>query len=93
MFNSFNIISVSVFCYRPGELNQCIVAFIKMQSQGRQLASFEIQALLKDKLPSYSIPYCIVVNSIPLLLNGKVDKQGLLKLFENMEFQSKYLEN
>lgn len=69
-----------VLCYRPGEMNQTLLAFVTVS----QVASEnEVEALVKNKLPAYMVPQVVVLENIPLLVNGKVDRQMLLKNYEN----------
>lgn len=49
------------------------------------MASIEIENIIATKLPAYSIPRIIVLHTIPVLINGKTDKQSLLKIYENIE--------
>jgi acyl-CoA synthetase (AMP-forming)/AMP-acid ligase II len=42
----------------------------------------EIKYLLSKKLVSYMIPEIIILNSIPLLTNGKTDRQQLLEFYK-----------
>ncbi|XP_030763883.1 uncharacterized protein LOC115888328 [Sitophilus oryzae] len=69
-----------VLCYKPGEVNQALLAFVTTQSL---LSEHQIEIMLRDKLTSYMIPQVILVESIPLLVNGKIDRQSLLKMYEN----------
>ncbi|KAJ8964558.1 hypothetical protein NQ314_004860 [Rhamnusium bicolor] len=69
-----------VLCYKPGEINQSLLAFVTGHSL---LSEHQIETTLKDKLISYMIPQVILVENIPLLVNGKIDKQALLKNYEN----------
>ncbi|KAJ8964557.1 hypothetical protein NQ314_004859, partial [Rhamnusium bicolor] len=69
-----------VLCYKPGEINQALLAFVTGQSL---LSEHHIETILKDKLTSYMVPQVILIESIPLLVNGKIDRQALLKSYEN----------
>ncbi|KAJ8986012.1 hypothetical protein NQ317_013896 [Molorchus minor] len=69
-----------VLCYNPGEMNQALLAFVTTQSL---ISENQIEAILKDKLTSYMIPQVVLVENIPLLVNGKTDRQQLLKMYEN----------
>lgn len=73
-----------VLCYRAGEIDQALLAFVTVKaSVERQPTGMQIEAALAGKLADYMIPQVIVVESIPLLVNGKVDRQALLKTYEN----------
>lgn len=70
-----------VLCYRPGEIDQALLAFTT--TANHLISEYRIEAELREKLTSYMIPQVVLIESIPLLVNGKVDRQGLLKMFEN----------
>lgn len=74
-------------CYKPGELNQALLAFILTKSH---ISENQIEAILKTKLAPYMVPQVIIIESIPLLVNGKVDRQILLKSYENRHCYGKY---
>jgi acyl-CoA synthetase (AMP-forming)/AMP-acid ligase II len=69
-----------VLCYQPGEMNQALLAFVK---SGALMNENQIENILRNKLTSYMVPQVILVESIPLLVNGKIDRQALLKSYEN----------
>lgn len=73
---------VIVLCYHPGQSDQSILAFVSIEPKSC-ITNFEIERILNRKLPEYMIPQLVYVNEIPLLVNGKIDRQSLLKLFEN----------
>lgn len=76
-----------VLCYHAGEIDQALVAFCV--AKGGQLNKYimktglQIENDLKLKLASYMVPQVVVLDSIPLLVNGKIDRQSLLKMYEN----------
>lgn len=43
----------------------------------------QIESYLQTMLPPYMIPQVIVIDAIPLLVNGKTDRQALLKQYES----------
>lgn len=69
-----------VLCYKPGELNQAIVAFVTTVAS---LNEYEVETALKSKVAAYMVPQVILIDAIPLLVNGKTDRQALLKYYEN----------
>lgn len=79
-----------VLCYRPGEIDQALVAFVvtlatkTSRSQDRDMPiGMDIEAALRDRLADYMLPQVLVLDTMPLLVNGKVDRQALLKTYEN----------
>lgn len=76
-----------VLCYHAGEIDQALVAFCvaKSNNLNRYIAKtgIQIENDLKLKLANYMVPQVIVLENIPLLVNGKVDRQSLLKMYEN----------
>ncbi|CAK1541178.1 unnamed protein product [Leptosia nina] len=71
-----------VLCYGLDRGNPEILAFVTISPTAR-LNERRIENALNDALTSYMIPQVIVIESIPLLVNGKVDRQALLKMYEN----------
>lgn len=75
-----------VLCYKPGEIHQALLAFATTESY---LTEHKIEDMLKQKLTAYMVPQVILIESIPLLVNGKVDRQALLKFYENTNCNGK----
>ncbi|XP_065560060.1 beta-alanyl-bioamine nonribosomal peptide synthetase ebony-like [Artemia franciscana] len=69
-----------VLCYNPGQIDQEILAFVALRDEHR---SEQLVLDVKKLLPTYMVPKVIQVASLPLLVNGKVDRQTLLKEYEN----------
>ncbi|XP_060528886.1 beta-alanyl-bioamine nonribosomal peptide synthetase ebony isoform X2 [Cylas formicarius] len=69
-----------VLCYKPGEISQALLAFVTTK---KLMTDHQIEILLRDKLTSYMIPQVILIDTVPLLVNGKIDRQALLKTYEN----------
>ncbi|KAL6430303.1 hypothetical protein ACFW04_007784 [Cataglyphis niger] len=72
---------VVVLCYKPGELSQALIAFVTIIDD--TLSSSKIENLLQKTLPPYMLPQIFVIDHIPLLINGKTDRQSLLKQYES----------
>ncbi|MBT5229528.1 MAG: amino acid adenylation domain-containing protein, partial [Methylococcales bacterium] len=71
-----NVTSAIVLCEQTEQGESVLLAFIVTT---RGLASDDLQAALLQALPHYMVPSeFILVESIPLTLNGKVDKRQLL---------------
>ncbi|XP_053619845.1 beta-alanyl-bioamine nonribosomal peptide synthetase ebony [Plodia interpunctella] len=71
-----------VLCYGLERGNPELLAFVTLEP-GARVAPQHIEATLKDSLTSYMIPQVIEIENVPLLVNGKVDRQALLKMYEN----------
>ncbi|KAG8227193.1 hypothetical protein J437_LFUL003399 [Ladona fulva] len=75
-----------VLCYRPGHIDQAIVAFVT--SEDHNISAKDIESKLQKVLPPYMIPeppffsQVMKIDKIPLLVNGKTDRQALLKKYE-----------
>ncbi|XP_014614771.1 PREDICTED: tyrocidine synthase 3 isoform X2 [Polistes canadensis] len=73
---------VVVLCYKPGDISQELLAFITVKNDTK-ISSREIEIALQKRMPLYMQPQVIIVNHIPLLTNGKTDRQTLLKQYES----------
>ncbi|XP_003706624.1 nonribosomal peptide synthetase ebony [Megachile rotundata] len=71
---------VVVLCYKPGELSQTLIAFVTVTGC---TCDQKIEEILQTTLPPYMLPRIIVMDNIPLLTNGKTDRQALLKHYES----------
>lgn len=57
-----------------------------LRQQRRQKIQDELYAMLKSQLPPYMVPQVIeILDSMPLNLNGKTDRQALVKSLESRE--------
>lgn len=72
-----------VLCYSADESYQIMIAFVELVESCRAIHCHQIENILRDKLPNYMVPQVVVVDEMPLLVNGKVDRQKLLKIYEN----------
>uniref|UniRef100_A0A0P5KZY5 Ss-alanyl conjugating enzyme n=2 Tax=Daphnia magna TaxID=35525 RepID=A0A0P5KZY5_9CRUS len=77
------VIKGVVLCYKPGQPEQEIIAFVVTNTN-----PLSIHQCLKKKLVSYAMPRVVVVGEIPLLVNGKIDRQLLLRDYAK-NFKSK----
>ncbi|XP_015187502.1 PREDICTED: tyrocidine synthase 3 [Polistes dominula] len=73
---------VVVLCYKPGDISQELLAFITVKDDTK-ISNREIEVTLQKRMPIYMQPQVIIVNHIPLLTNGKTDRQTLLKQYES----------
>lgn len=77
-----------VLCYHAGQMDQAILAFASVDSASH-LHELQIEKILRNKLPEYMTPQVIIIDQVPLLVNGKIDRQTLLKMYENTNNNSK----
>ncbi|CAD1473045.1 unnamed protein product [Heterotrigona itama] len=73
---------VVVLCYKPGELSQALLAFVTITNDS-STCTLDIETFLQATLPVYMLPRIIIMDNIPLLTNGKTDRQTLLKQYES----------
>ncbi|KAK3918710.1 Mycosubtilin synthase subunit C [Frankliniella fusca] len=67
-----------VLCHRPGEEDQAVLAFVTLR-EGSALSARQVESALGLSLPPYAVPQVLTLDWIPLLVNGKVDRQALLR--------------
>lgn len=73
------VVQAVAICYHAGEMDQEILAFLHIKS----ITNMEqIKCELKRKLVNYMIPKLVVVDKIPLLIHGKIDRQELLRIYQ-----------
>lgn len=72
-----------VLCYHCGQMDQALLAFVKLRDDAPMYTELQLEALLKDKLADYMTPQIVIIEQVPLLVNGKVDRQALLKSYES----------
>ncbi|GJQ71327.1 hypothetical protein Trydic_g11061 [Trypoxylus dichotomus] len=73
--------NATVLCYKPDQINHTLLAFIVTRATTNE---HQIDEILRSKLPIYMVPQVILLDRIPLLVNGKVDRQLLLKFYCNV---------
>ncbi|KAK0091639.1 hypothetical protein PV326_002925 [Microctonus aethiopoides] len=74
-----------VLCYKPGELSQALIAFVTVKNK-TNVTRMQIEDYLKSRLSAYMMPQIMIVNIIPLLINGKTDRQALLRMYETTNY-------
>lgn len=72
-----------VLSYHADKNDQAILAFATLMPSSRLQNGIQIEDLLREKLVDYMVPQIILIDKIPLLVNGKVDRQYLLEMYEN----------
>ncbi|XP_050686170.1 zwittermicin A synthase ZmaJ-like [Eriocheir sinensis] len=71
---------VTIICYSPGEINQVLLAFYT--SDESDLQPEDLKDQLETLLQPYMVPQVLRLQDFPLLVNGKVDRQELLRVYE-----------
>ncbi|GJQ71326.1 hypothetical protein Trydic_g11060 [Trypoxylus dichotomus] len=79
-----------VLCYKPGEINQALLAFVSTEIV---ISEHHIEDILRKKLTAYMVPQVVILDKIPLLVNGKIDRQSLLKTYDNLNNNDTSLQN
>jgi amino acid adenylation domain-containing protein len=76
ILQSDQVQSAVVTLFEDSPIGQCLVAYLVPAASG--LDSQAIRAFLKERLPDYMIPaHFVFLESLPLLLNGKVNRGAL----------------
>lgn len=76
-----------VLCYHPGKPDQAVIAFVVPENDG---TAERISFSLEMKLLPYQIPKVRTVHEIPVLVNGKVDRQRLLGEYQDEQKHREY---
>ncbi|ODM90538.1 Mycosubtilin synthase subunit C [Orchesella cincta] len=74
-----SVSKVKVLCHHPGQPDQAVVAYIVPTSQ--QTTADQLKLEVGKYLREYERPVIRLLDEIPLLVNGKTDRQRLLKMF------------
>lgn len=81
-----NVDKSIVICFHAGKVKQALVAFVvpknRFDKNSNQQGN-QIEKNLRTKLRDFEMPQVFVVESIPLLPNGKVDEEMLFSIFES----------
>lgn len=79
-----------VLCYHAGEIDQALLSFVTLSDDAVMRQEAQLEHTLKAKLADYMVPQVIIIDSVPLLVNGKIDRQSLLKMYENTNNNGEY---
>lgn len=79
-----------VLCYHAGQIDQAIVAFATVKADSPVQHGMQIENMLRNKLADYMVPQVMLIDKTPLLVNGKIDRQSLLKMYENTNNNGEY---
>lgn len=79
------ILQAITLAFHSGKDDQSIISFILVDDGKKtQLNEDTVKNLLKSKLTDYMIPdHIITIESVPLTISGKTDRQSLLAIFQN----------
>lgn len=69
-------------------LLQALLAYVTLHNP-EEISEREVEAQLQKLLTSYMMPRVAIIDNMPLLVNGKIDRQFLLKKYESDYRQSK----
>ena len=82
---SFDAIDKAVvLCYKPNEPAQKVLCYFTVNTKEEKnypMNEVTLEEKLRGELPCYMLPKPIKVPIIPLLVNGKIDRQALLKRY------------
>lgn len=78
----------AILVYHAMQLDQALVAFIAINKPVKKTPA-EVENDLKRRLADYMIPQVQIITEFPYLPNGKVDRQGLLKMYEEIVMREK----
>lgn len=67
---------------------QAVLAFVTLR-EGCPMTAPQVEAALGQALPPYAVPQVLCVEWIPLLVNGKVDRQALLRSYAESYAQAR----
>lgn len=85
-----------VLCYKAGDAAQKVLCYYTAQT-GKCFHEKKLENKLKSDLPEYMMPIILKLPSMPLLVNGKIDRQSLINKYEDSKksdfiFREKELE-
>ncbi|XP_003425501.1 dimodular nonribosomal peptide synthase isoform X1 [Nasonia vitripennis] len=72
-----------VLAFTSDTSEQVLLCFIVPKQTDKSVDAKDIKQLLEQSLVSYMIPEIILTDNIPLLINGKTDRQKLLGFYKN----------
>ena len=71
-----------ILCFKPGLPEQKVLCYYTV-ADDTVLPESKLELKLCEVLPEYSMPKLILLSSMPLLVNGKTDRQELFRRFED----------
>ena len=70
-----------LLCYKPGEASQRLLCYYTT-SEGARLPEKKLESIISEALPDYMLPKLYRLPVMPLLVNGKIDRQALFQRYE-----------
>lgn len=67
-----------------------ILAFVTIKAESHAHQPIRFEKILRTKLVDYMVPQVTVIEKLPLLVNGKIDRQSLLKMCEDRKVKGKW---
>ena len=79
----------TVLCYKPGQPSQKLLCYYTV-TEGARLAEKKLLAEISEKLPDYMLPKLTRLAVMPVLVNGKIDRQALFQRYEEKSANNKF---
>ena len=83
------ITNTVVLCYKPGQPAQKLLCYFTT-TEGARLTEKKVESLISEKLPDYMLPKLTKLAIMPLLVNGKIDRQALFQRYEESSASNKF---
>lgn len=88
--NELNYVEKSaVLVSHLGQLDQAIIAFVLLKKEFSKITPVEIEKDIKTRLTEYMVPQVLIVEELPYLPSGKIDRQKLLNMYESIAVANK----
>ena len=78
-----------VLCYKPGQPSQKLLCYYTV-AEGARLPEKKVLAEISEKLPDYMLPRLTKLAVMPVLVNGKIDRQALFQRYEEHSVSNKF---
>ena len=79
----------TVLCYKPGQPSQKLLCYYTV-TEGARLGEKKLLAEISEKLPDYMLPKLTRLAVMPVLVNGKIDRQALFQRYEEKSANNKF---
>ena len=78
-----------VLCYKPAQPGQKLLCYYTL-AEGATLSEKKVESLISSKLPDYMLPKLTKLAIMPVLVNGKIDRQALFQRYEENIASNKF---